>query len=191
MTSNVTVCIPTIPPRALMLQQALGSIWLQTVQPDAVIIEVDHAHTGAAATKTRAVRKVTTEWVVVLDDDDVLLPDCIQRYLWRQAQTDADVVYGVPYRTDRMDWPRFCGCGCDEPFNADRLRVQTFVHNTALVRTKMLAEVGFGTPGDTHYDEWGASLALLDLGARFAKVEEPTFVWNIHTANTGGRAERW
>jgi glycosyltransferase involved in cell wall biosynthesis len=72
--NDITVCIPTIPPRAKMLARALESVAEQTLQPAAIIVEYDHEHTGAAATKNRALAKVTTPLVAFLDDDDHFLP---------------------------------------------------------------------------------------------------------------------
>jgi glycosyltransferase involved in cell wall biosynthesis len=97
MSSDITVVIATIPIRAKMLRKALASVVLQTFQPAAIVVEYDHEHTGAAATKNRGLARVTSDWVAFLDDDDQFMPEHLEKLREAQLATGADVVYSMPF----------------------------------------------------------------------------------------------
>jgi glycosyltransferase involved in cell wall biosynthesis len=91
--SDVTVVIPTIPPRSHLLQRAVASVHDQMVQPKMTVIEYDKNHEGAAVTRNRGLERVETEFVAFLDDDDELLPNHLELCLDEIERTGADLVY--------------------------------------------------------------------------------------------------
>jgi glycosyltransferase involved in cell wall biosynthesis len=91
--SDVTVCIPTIPPRHVMLAQAVQSVALQTLPPAAISIAVDTDRRGAWHTRQRAVDAVTTDWIAFLDDDDLFKPQHLQRLRECADETGASYIY--------------------------------------------------------------------------------------------------
>lgn len=209
--NDITVCIATIPPRAKLLRRALASVTAQTLLPAAVIVEYDHEHTGAAATKNRAAAKADTRWLAFLDDDDQFLPHHLELLRdWADEPNPlgapADVVYSIP------DCPQLPGRRDPHgrygvPFDPEELRRRSYVQTTSLVRRSVFgAAGGFQLPaGKTlpdgspcPYDDWGLWLAMLDQGARFLHVPEVTFVWNHWgrgvkgvPGNTSGDPARW
>jgi glycosyltransferase involved in cell wall biosynthesis len=186
---EITVCVASIPPRARRLRAALASVCAQTYQPTAIVVEYDHNRTGAAATKNRALAKVTTEWTAVLDDDDLLFPQHLERLAETQQQTGADVVYPWPLMNGAGD-PRPDRFG--KPFDPDELRRASYIPTTALFRTELArAAGGFQKPPGSPYDDWGLWLGMLELGAKFHHLPERTWQWNVGTHNTSGMAERW
>lgn len=215
---DITVCIATIPPRAKLLRRALASVAEQTLQPAAIIVEYDHEHTGAAATKNRAAAKATTPWIAFLDDDDQFLPHHLETLYWshgaswlRAVAPDwhtrwaPDVVYSipdVPQSPTRRDPNGRYGV----PFDADELRRRSYIQTTSLIRREVFEQAGgFQLPDRTMpdgspclYDDWGLWLAMLNLGARFLHVPQVTFVWNHwgrgekgRPGNTSGDPTRW
>lgn len=191
MSSDITVVIATIPIRAKMLRKALASVVLQTFQPAAIVVEYDHEHTGAAATKNRGLARVTSEWVAFLDDDDQFMPEHLKKLRGAQLDSGADVVYSMPFI------PQIPG-GIDPsgmrgaPFDPDELRRRSYIQTTSLVRTKLAQSVGgFQCPPGSDYDDHGLWLAILDAGATFHHLPEQTFLWEHHGRNTSGRADRW
>jgi glycosyltransferase involved in cell wall biosynthesis len=199
----ITVCVATIPIRAASLSRALTSICGQTLSPAAIIVEYDHEHTGAAATKNRALDRVTTEWVAFLDDDDHFLPQHLEKLSMAQRASGADVVYPMAYVTNQHE-------GIDPfgrkgaPFDADELRTRSYIPTTALIRTAMFKKVGgFQLPDQTLFpdsvnDDHGGYLAMLDAGAEFHHLPEQTFVWTVTrpgqpgvAGNTSGVGSRW
>jgi glycosyltransferase involved in cell wall biosynthesis len=192
---DVTVVIPSIPPRAHMLNRALGSVYLQTLKPHDVIIEIDHDHTGAAATRTRGLMKVETEFVAFLDDDDEFLPNHIERLVREQRRTDADIVYPwfwVEGGHDPLGW-------YGRVFDAGALRAANYIPITVLARTELCKKVGgfvnhphflqYGNPATC--EDWNMWLALLDEGARFVHLPVRTWTWHHHGHNTQGCSDRW
>jgi len=203
---DVTVVVPTIPTRPRLLDRALTSVWAQERPPDAVIVEPDDDGTGAAATRNRALARVTTEWVAWLDDDDELRPRHLALLLGEAEVSGADLVYpwfdvvngtdplavtvggvlrsplGVPFLAEQAEHLRHRG---------------NFIPVTTLVRTETArAAGGFPTPGSeewphTECEDWGFLIRLLDAGARFSHLPERTWLWHHHAANTSGRADRW
>lgn len=201
---GVTVCIATIPIRAASLAETLASAMTQTILPDAIVVEYDHDHTGAAATKNRALGKVTTRWVTFIDDDDTLMPEHIEVLLAGQHEHGADVTYSMPYCSNRPDGMDPIGRQ-GQPFDADELRRRSYIHGTSLIRAELFQSSGGfqlpnrpDVPGSESYDDWGGFLSLLDYGATFHHVPQFTFVWNItepsasgRSGNTSGRGDRW
>jgi glycosyltransferase involved in cell wall biosynthesis len=188
MTGDITVVIASIPTRTRMLRSAIWSVLQQTMPPAALCIEIDHDRTGAAATKNRGVRKVTTEWTAILDDDDVFLPEHLR--ILHDAADGYDVIYSAP----KVEG----GTGTDphgrygQPFSADILRKRSYIPTTSLFRTKLLQDVGgFQCAPGSIYDDWGCYLALLDGGARFLHVPQVTWIWNHWGGNTSGQPTRW
>lgn len=193
---DVTVVIPTIPTRPNKLVRAVKSAATQTQRPSDISIAVDTDRRGSAATRNRALRRVTTAWVAFLDDDDYLYPEHLDVLLKHAELTKADIVYPGCHVIDpnsrpiplREEWGRF-----GKPFDADVLRQMSYIPVTSLVRTHLAQAALFGPPEGiiTPYDDWGFYLRLLDLGADFAHVAETTWVWSHHGQNTSGQPDRW
>lgn len=195
--TTISLAIPTIPPRADLLAQALVSVANQTRMPDAIHVAVDHHHEGAAATRNRALAAVTTDWVAFLDDDDLLEPHHLDRLMATADVTGADLVY--PWFTvDGGSDP----LGMEgQPFDPDALRRANYIPVTYLVRTKVIRDVG-GFPGPGWHEDlglslqpdvatcedWAALLRMVDAGAHIVHLPERTWRWRHHGANTGGVA---
>jgi len=199
MVIPVTAVVPMIPVRAnTMYPRALSSIDKQIWAPQAIEVEMDVDHTGAAATRNRVLERVKTPWVAFLDDDDEWLPGHL-RTLWDAAQDhpEADVIYTgcevvdpdgrwLPHEEHLPEWGNF-----GEPFDAELLRERSYLPVTSLVRTSLAQRAQFGPPPGSIYDDWGFYLRLLDLGAQFLHVPVRTWIWYHHGANTSGQGDRW
>lgn len=184
---NITVVIPTIPPRHKQFLRALDSVSQQTLRAAAVVIESDIGRLGAAAARNRALESVTTEWVAFLDDDDVMYPNHLKLCARYATLQNLDVVYP--------------GYDCDDdpvncfgiPFDASLLRQRNFIPVTVLARTELVrAAGGFQPHPDEHGDpceDWGLWLAMLDNGAKFGHLPVKTWRWNL--GGTRGRPDRW
>lgn len=197
-TAPISVVIATIPPRADLLTRAIRSVHHQTLQPEALVIEPDPDHTGAAATKNRGIERVTTEWTAMLDDDDQFLKHHLETLYDAALSTNAHVVYSVPLIPNNPSFvasePQYF-----KPFSADVLRERSYIQTTSLINTDLLKSVGgFQCPPGSVYDDWGLWLACLDAGATFFHVPQQTFIWSHRSpgrpgfeGNTSGRSDRW
>lgn len=192
---NVTVVIPTIPPRASMLERAVASVVAQTV-PAAVLIEPDPDRTGSAATRNRALRRARTEFVLCLDDDDVLMPNAVQLLTEAQEETGADVVSGaawIPQRPGHREPVATPPPGWIAP---EAAAARSVLHVSSLVRTSLAREAGgFAFRQDPGtgmiLDDYGFYCALAEAGAKFWRVPETVLIWNVHGANTSGKPGGW
>lgn len=201
---SVAVVIATIPERRRQLAEAVASVTAQHRLPDELIIEADPERTGAAATRNRALAKVTADLVAWLDDDDLLLRNhvgALARVLEREP--DVDLVYPRPRMLGGQDptsvtvggvWTKPWGV----PFGREQeqhLRHRgSFIPITHMVRTEAVRRAGGFPEGRTLPDGRYSGedeqylIALLDAGARFRHLDVETWqwrVWNGHTAGKG------
>lgn len=186
----MTVVIPTIPPRAAMLERAIASVVAQTVAAS-LVIETDEGRTGSAETRNRALARVTTEWVVCLDDDDQLMLNAVQVLTEAQAATGADVVSGgawIPQVTGHGEPVAAPAPGWIPP---DAVMARSVLHVTSLVRTSLARAAGFERAHDPgtgmDLDDYGFYRALAAAGASFWRVPETVLIWHHHGLNTSGK----
>lgn len=175
--SNVTVLTASLPERASMLAECCATIADQTVTPAAHFVGIDHAHAGGGATRSRLLAAVDTEWVSVIDDDDLADPDHIATQL-EHARDDLDVVY---------TWCRVTGPDAIAvplpPFLDDRdLADGNWIPATALIRTEAARAAGGWPP--VPLADWSLWLAMLDRGSRFRCVERETWTYRFHPGQT-------
>lgn len=190
----ITVCIPTIPPRADLLARAVRSVQQQIFPASAIHIESDHNKTGAGATRNRALHAVRTEWTAFLDDDDELLPQHLSRCLTYAEASGADLVY-----------PWFDVIGGDDPFpaffgmpfnpNTPNMFPVTIVAKTEVLQRIAAESGGFGglpsTGGEWQGDDWPYWLKLNEAGAVIRHLPERTWLWHHDSGNTSGLPDRW
>jgi hypothetical protein len=192
-SADVTVVIPAHSARMRngMVKRAVGSALLQTLMPTAVIVEIDHRGEGAAVTRDRALRKVTTEWVAYLDSDDQFKANHLQVLYDCAMRTGADVTYS---------WYEAVGFGRDplphfgKPF--DPLNpTQTTI--TVLERTALAQQVGFRIPpegalinGERYGEDFQHTVEMIQAGARIVHEPVRSWIWNCHGLNTSGMPGR-
>jgi glycosyltransferase involved in cell wall biosynthesis len=192
---TIAVVIPAHPARYSngLLKRALESVTRQTRQPDELLVMNDLQRHGSAKNRNRGVVAANTEWVALLDSDDVLRPDHLGLLVEHATRTGADLVYPWYDKIGAFDiWAnRF-----RRPFHSEALRRGNFIAVTVLVKTRLLLSVGGFkddlelAPGRSACDEWGTWLRLLDAGARFEHLPEKTWVWHCHRGNTQGLPTR-
>jgi glycosyltransferase involved in cell wall biosynthesis len=196
---TVTVVIPSIPPRAELLNRALASVAAQTHPVAAVSIAYDIGHEGAWATRNRALQNVSTEWTAFLDDDDELYPHHVQYLLDLADAHKADFVWGW---FDVVNPP---GLRSSDPFPQHRGREYDpdnphCIPITYMVKTEWLMWA-VGNIGGFHADPGGSGAwevqdapliaEIARLGARMKCTYQVTWKWWHHGDNTSGVPTRW
>lgn len=194
MNLPITVCTPSIPPRAALLNRALASIKAQTHPPQDTIVQQDFLRAGAAKTRQLALDKVTTPWVAFLDDDDEFLPNHLNVLYTYAMVTTADYVYSW-YRVKGGQDPR--PYGFKRPFDPCK-PMQTTI--TTLVRTELAQATGFLAEQDEdlhspdrHYagEDWRFTKRCIDLDADIVHAPHKTWIWHHHASNTSGLPKNW
>lgn len=186
--TDVTVCIPTIPPRADLLRRAVDSVLTQEHPAAAISIAQDSRHEGVAATRQRALDGATTPWVAFLDDDDEFKPEHLRRLLQHAEDTSADYVFSyfdTRYCTDPLGH-------FGKSFDPDNPHHTTI---TVLVRRELAQQVGFRLDHPDGWqlaqEDWRFTLDCVAAGAHIVHLPERTWYWHHHGRNTSGRPDRW
>jgi glycosyltransferase involved in cell wall biosynthesis len=184
MIPGITVCIPSIPSRALLLGRAIRSVGLQTRPAEAISVAIDTQRQGAPATRQRALDAVNTEWVAFLDDDDAFKNIHLEHLYAHAMETGADFVYSwfeVPGGVDPFPDTHFTN-----PWDPDE-PIETTI--TTLVRTELAKEVGFQALDrgqvNTGEDRF-FTLGCLKAPALISHLVEKTWWWFHHEGNTSG-----
>lgn len=186
---DITVAIPTIPPRTIFLLRAMASVSQQVLPPAAVSVAMDVHREGAPATRQRALDAVRTPWVAFLDDDDEFLPQHLSHLLQHALDTGADYVYSWFIPVGMKD--PFPETHFTEPFDPEN-PIETTI--TTLVRTELAQEVGFqrhprggwNTGEDFFFLE-----NILKAGGKVSHLTEKTWRYHLHGRNTSGMPDRW
>lgn len=196
---DITVAIPTIPPRRKLLQRALDSVAVQTLPAVAISVAVDTRKQGAAATRQRALEAVRTGWVAFLDDDDEFMPNHLEALAQHAIETDADYVFSW-YKVVARDRvyehdPVFPTTHFTDAWDPAHPRQTTI---TTLVKTEVALSAGFQDPPPLHLtidgqpwgEDWDFTLRCNKLGT-ISHLVEKTWYWHHDSGNTSGRPDRW
>jgi glycosyltransferase involved in cell wall biosynthesis len=171
-TADVTVITASLPTRGRMLAECVASVAAQTVAPAAHLIGVDYARRGTSAIRNDLWRMAKTEWIAVLDDDDILLPHHLE-YLVGAAGNTATIAYSFCAVDGRPGW------NPSRPFDAAALREgPNYIPATILIRRPMLYALdGWRDSEDClhGWEDYDLLLRALDAHAEFACV--PTVTW--------------
>lgn len=164
----VSVVTPSIPERSHYLAECIKSVEAQTFTDHEHLIGIDRDHEGCSVTTNKLAAEARGEWLVIVADDDLLLPRCIQSLL--DHSDDADVVYSPP-----LVW------GSDSKHFFQR---PPYIPSFGLIHKELWDEIG-GYRADAIREEdrkfW---IEALRLGAKFVRYDaEPTWVYRLHAGN--------
>lgn len=165
---SVTVLTPTLPDRSLLLEQCKASVSAQTV-PVKHLIGVDEDREGPSVIRNRLAETTDSEWLLPLDDDDLLDPEAVQLLL--SAAGGADVVY---------PWCRVTGSSWspNRLFSAKALEGQNFIPVTALIRRSLWETVKWRVA--PHSEDWIFWRDCVKAGAKFTCIPEVLWTYRIN-----------
>ncbi len=132
-----------------LFAECCQSIHAQTLLPDAHCVAIDLDGEGAAPTRQRALMMAKTDWIAVLDSDDLYKPRYLRQMLNYAEETGADFVYswfqilqdfGGGQRRVLDEDPIFPMTHYLNPWNPDD-PIETTI--TTFVRTELAQSVGF------------------------------------------------
>lgn len=163
-----------------MLAEAQASVASQTFCDLGHLVVVDENRVGPALIRNGLVRRSLAEWIVFLDDDDLLDPGFVELHLRHALSHSADVVYSLcryPENSERR--PPITG------FDAVRLRRGNYIPVTALVRRSMFNKTAGFNPS-ARFEDHRLWLDMLDSGARFSHLPQVCWTYRIY-GGTGVR----
>ena len=164
----VSVITPSIPERARFLAECEKSVAAQTIAVHEHLIELDTQRRGCAKTVNSLVRRAKGEWLIPLADDDLLLPGALETLL--AHSTDADIVYSPPLVTGNEDRWWF-------------YQAPPLIPSTALIRDDLWRTLGGYDETLSREEDRNLWVKAVAYGARFVRVDEPTWVYRQHSAN--------
>jgi glycosyltransferase involved in cell wall biosynthesis len=177
--TEVTVITASKPEREHLLREAWQSVEQQTVECTH-LAAIDEHDEGPAKVRNWLANKAVTEWLLPLDDDDLLGADCVELLL---DAGGADIVYPWCRITDHAE--NLAAWSPNRLFDADALlRGPNYIPVTALVRRDLWMEVG-GMRTLRIGEDWDMWKRCLAAGARFRYV--PEVLWTYRRGIAGSR----
>lgn len=204
---SVGVAIPSIPSRKKELARTISSVISQSRYPDQISIAVDTDRQGAAPTRNRAWRGLSTDWVAFVDDDDEFFADHIRKCLDHAKKEKADLVfpwfqiwkYGEPTDSDPLGQR-----GIRDEDIPGKLERANFIPVTVVMKRDLLEEIGgFPIPLSAEWpmrdcEDWGCWKRVIKAGGKISHLNEVTWKWNHWgygnkgiPGNTSGQSDRW
>lgn len=178
------------------VQQAVDSALAQTIPCEVIVVNdgstdgsleavrvyeppikiVSQRNKGLASARNTGLMHATGSWILPLDADDILLPNCAERLLELAEERDADVMAGsfsaFGYRVGDvilMPMP-----GIKDFIEANRIGY------SALIRKSALLEVGGYSPKMTWgYEDYHLWFDLLSIGKTIKTTQE--ILWHYRT----------
>ncbi|CAB4174313.1 Glycosyltransferase 2-like [uncultured Caudovirales phage] len=165
---SVSVLTPSIPERAKLLHECNLSVIAQTTDDLEHLVMVDEQRDGCSITMNKLAALASGEWLLPLADDDLLLPRCVETLLEHVDQ--ADVVYAPPLVTGNEErWWFF--------------QSPPVIPSFALIRADLWHNLGGYDESVLREEDRGFWIRAVAAGARFVRVDEPTWVYRQHPGN--------
>jgi glycosyltransferase involved in cell wall biosynthesis len=171
----------TVAGREHLLEDCRASVAAQTV-PVAHLVGVDLSREGPATVRNRLAADSNADWLLPLDDDDLIDPDCVATLL--KHADGADVVY--PWCRVEDHGNGLAPWCPNRLYSPDALLRYNFIPVTALVSAELWAKVG-GMPEGVAVEDWIFWKRCLAAGARFRCVDE--VLWSYRRGVSGSRNE--
>lgn len=173
--TRVTVITPTVPGREAQLEACRASVEDQTVHVDHAV-HLDQDRAGPQAARNHLVAQVATEWVLPLDDDDTLDPECVSVLLDRAG--DGEIVY--PWvRCDPEDAPM--SMIVNKLFDPAALFRMNYIPCTALIKTSVYRMLGGYRP--VQLEDWDLWQRAWLHGVRIKCVPEVLWTYSFAQGN--------
>jgi len=172
----VSIITPSTRPE--LLKEAMESVRKQTFVDIEHLWVTDDNGSGPGFTRNELVKRSNAEWLVFLDDDDLLDPQFIARHLDLAVDGGYDMVYSL------CRWPeKYLGWRPEiTAFNEARLRKSeksNYIPVTVMLRRSMFNKVG-GCKVTAPHEDWRLWIDLLNAKAKFGFLPEVLWTYRVH-----------
>jgi GT2 family glycosyltransferase len=201
--SDVTVVVPCFN-YGVFLGEAIDSILNQTLPPVKVVLVndgstdnslevmrgyqekhptiidvIDQSNGGVARARNRGFKEVGTFWTIFLDADDILDPTYIERTVSAAKEHSASIVYTDMLlfdTTQKKHHQKF------RKYSKSALWQANFIHNSALIETQILREVGgYKEIMEKGLEDWELFISLGEKTKHFYYIPEPLLHYRQHS----------
>jgi glycosyltransferase involved in cell wall biosynthesis len=172
--SVVDIITPTIPERKALFLEAQASVAKQTFHDIGHLAMLDREQFGPACMRNVMVQQSLAEWLVFLDDDDLLDPEFVQCHLDAALLHSADVVYSLcryPPHAERR--PPITD------FDPVRLSRGNYIPMTTLVRRSAFNKTS-GFKSGVRFEDHQLWLDLMHVGAKFVHIPKVLWTYRLH-----------
>lgn len=133
---------------------------------------------GLAAARNTGIQNSSGEFILPLDSDNLIRPDFIGKAL---KMMDSDKSIGVVYSNAQFFGTK-SGTWKPGPFNMQKLMITNYIDACALIRRKVLEEVGQYDTGMTYmgWEDWDLWLRICFANYKFHYIDET--LWDYRVA---------
>jgi glycosyltransferase involved in cell wall biosynthesis len=137
---------------------------------------VRQANAGPAEARNTGLRRVQTPYALVLDADDQLVADALQRL---RGPLDTEPTLGFSYGVMRF-FGAWGGILTMPPYDPYRLLYRHNIGSAALIRRQVFEDVSGYDPAFDGYEDWELWLHALERGWRGRRVDAVTLLYRRH-----------
>jgi len=133
---------------------------------------------GIALNTNAAADRAAGDFILLMDHDDMLLPDALELLMKAQKAEDADFVYSDEYYLQmqyHVVWRRH-----KNAFSMKTLESVNYINHPALIRKTLFSQIGGFRTGFDGSQDYDLYLRLFEKTSRIAYVPKALYVWRIH-----------
>ncbi|MEX0748993.1 MAG: glycosyltransferase [Candidatus Saccharimonadales bacterium] len=173
----------TIPPKKVLIindGSTDNSRAVIDTYKDNPLVEIIHQQNkGVVATKNLGIEKTSTYWTIFLDADDKIENDYVEKLI----NTAHSGGYAIVY-TDMKVFGATNDVIKARPFNIRSMLQRSYVHNSSLIKTSYLKQIGgYKEEMRDGVEDWELYLTLYEAGAKFGYHDEPIFSYRYHDSS--------
>lgn len=143
-------------------------------------------HEGVVSARNYSLSKVTGDFVLFLDADDILPRDYVERLLEEAVYGHYDVVYA-----DMRDFGADHKIHFMPEFNKSEMLKHNIVNMSALIRREAIGELRFDDYlSKRKFEDWDFFLGLLFSGATFSKTHSTFLKYRVHVGQRNNNLHR-
>lgn len=154
---------------------------LKAVSHPQIKVSVSEENRGIAATTNAALAEAAGDYVVFLDHDDALTPDCLYELARTIARTGADMVYSDEDKIDAQG--RFSSPFFKPDWSPDALMSLMYTCHVTAVRRSLVQAVGGLREGYEGAQDYDLALRVTERTDRIAHVQKVLYHWRTLPAS--------
>lgn len=140
---------------------------------------------GISRATNRALEKATGEFVVLLDHDDVIEPDCLAEIAAViMAEPEVDVVYSDEDKLDELDrryMPHF-----KPDWDPDLLLSYPYMGHVTAIRRELLDRIGHFRPEFDGSQDYDVMLRATEVARQVAHIPKVLYHWRVVAGSAAG-----